>query len=147
MTDNIKHTTIPRCKFNNSGYCKYGNQCKERHFDKICSNSKCKKVCNARHPKICKYEQNCKFLRQGNCAYKHATLTNHYDEQLMDLEKTINTLQKENKVLKEKIKIVQTSLTDEISKTEVLKSDIKDLEMLITKKVEMINKLNQENEQ
>ena len=65
----------------------------------------------------------------------------------MDLEKTINTLQKENKVLKEKIKIVQTFLTDEISKTEVLKSDIKDLEMLITKKVEMINKLNQENEE
>ena len=85
---------ILKCKFNDSGYCKFGSHCRQKHFVKICPNLNCKTSdCQARHPKPCKYEKNCKFFGQVICAYSHDTLVN-YGKQLKSLES-------ENKILKE----------------------------------------------
>ena len=63
-------------------------------LSKICPNLNCKTSdCQARHPKPCKYEKNCKFFGQVICAYSHDTLVN-YGKQLKSLES-------ENKILKE----------------------------------------------
>ena len=94
MKGNFKHILILKCKFNDSGYCKFGSHCRKRHFVKICPNLNCETSdCQARHPKPCKYEKNCKFFGQVICAYSHDTLVN-YGKQLKSLES-------ENKILKE----------------------------------------------
>ena len=144
MVEDIKHTTIPKCKFNDSGYCKFGNRCRKRHFIKICTIFKCKTSnCKARHPKLCKHEENCKFFKHGICAYRHETLDKH-DDKFKALESEIKILKNENTVLKHKITEVEKSFIEELSSTEKLKSQIKDLENSIKIKTAMIEKLQQE---
>ena len=55
------------CKFNQTGFCKFGKHCEKQHEDKICENSgKCTiKSCKERHPKVCRY-----FLKHDGCRYK-----------------------------------------------------------------------------
>ena len=62
-----------RCKFFNSGYCKFSdhsNGCKYVHPKETCTNKTCKQNCNKRHPKRCRYGDECK--RAENCAYSHS---------------------------------------------------------------------------
>ena len=118
MVEDIKHTTIHKCMFNDSGYCKFGNKCRKRHFIKICTIFKCKTSnCKARHPKLCKHEKNCKFFKQGICAYRHETLDKH-DDKFKALESEIKILKNENTVLKHKIREVEKSFIGELSSTE-----------------------------
>ena len=93
MVDGSKHTKIPRCKFYNSGFCKFREQCRERHFSSVCQVPNCNQDCQARHPRLCKLESYCKFFQKGICAYKHVISTN--DNKLEDLEKELNCLRKE----------------------------------------------------
>ena len=64
---------VELCKFNQNGFCKFGDQCRKRHFNEICRNSDCKdQSCTFRHPQICRYfisNRSCKFL--DRCAYLH----------------------------------------------------------------------------
>ena len=50
--------------------------------------------CQARHPKRCKHEENCKFFKQGICAH---------GEKLNSLEKENKRLKEENIIIKHKI--------------------------------------------
>ena len=144
MVENFKHTTSPKCKFNDSGYCKFGNYCRKRHFLEICPKLNCKiNTCKARHPKLCKHEENCKFFKQGICAYKHVTLAKH-DEQLKGLKSEIDILKSENMALIDKIRKIEILYSEELSNTERLKSEIEDLEQSIKVKVELIGKFQQE---
>ena len=128
MVENVKHTTNPKCKFNDLGYCKFGNYCRKRHFKDICQKFNCKtNICKARHPKLCKHEENCKFFKQGICAYKHTTLADH-KEKFKALENEIRKLKNANIALIDKNKEVEKSLAESLSATERLKSEIIDLE-------------------
>ena len=101
MEGNFKHMRILKCKFNDSGYCKFGSHCRKRHFVNICPNFNCKTSdCQARHPKHCKHEEKCKFFKQGICAYKHDIFANH--------GKQLKYLENENKILKEENTILNT---------------------------------------
>ena len=134
MKENVKHIMILKCNFNDSGYCKFGSHCRKRHFVNICPNLNCKTSdCQARHPKRCKYEENCKFFYQGICAYKHDTLVNHGDQ--------IKSLENENKILKEENTILKQKINEEVSITEKLKSEISDLNKAIKIKIELIDRL------
>ena len=68
------------CKYNQNGYCKFGNNCRNRHVEEICSSAQCQQLsCEMRHPFICKFYRmygNCKF--ENNCAFLHEAS----DEQL-----------------------------------------------------------------
>ena len=134
MEGNFKHMRILKCKFNDSGYCKFGSHCRKRHFFNICPNVICKTSdCQARHPKRCKHEEKCKFFKQGICAYKHDTLVNHGEK--------VNSLENENKRLKEENTILKHKINQEVSITEKLKSEIHDLNQAIKMKNELIDKL------
>ena len=61
------------CKHDQTGFCKYRQQCTKEHVDEICKdNFRCKDLtCKKRHPKKCKNFDvfgKCKFT---NCAYIH----------------------------------------------------------------------------
>ena len=93
--------TKVQCKHNNTGFCKFGNQCKFQHFYKICLQSVCRNPeCKKRHPKMCRFGERCKFNFRNACAYKHA-IENGQETHLSQ----IGVLQEENKIL-------QTNISD-----------------------------------
>ena len=59
--------------YNKRGFCKFGNECRNRHVNEICGNSKCDKLsCELRHPLLCRFYMIngvCKF--GSDCAYLH----------------------------------------------------------------------------
>ena len=61
------------CKFNQNGFCKFGQSCKIMHINIICSNSNCKKhMRNFRHPRACRYFAQKGHCKRGSaCAYSH----------------------------------------------------------------------------
>ena len=102
------------CKF---GFCKFGTDCKRKHFTKVCENlSSCTNIneCKKRHPKTCKrftIENECRFNK--DCAYSHVASKLNQEkcsskDQVEDMEKRVNDLTNiiESKKLKELEKVV-----------------------------------------
>lgn len=72
MGDQANHKDI--CKFNQTGFCKFGTQCDKKHNNTICEkgNTCCEKLCSERHPKLCRNFSNTGICRhKENCAYEH----------------------------------------------------------------------------
>ena len=68
-----------KCKYFNSGHCKYKSECKFSHPKEICKayleGRKCnQKTCLSRHPKACKWSQGRSGCTRQNCDYLHVTL-------------------------------------------------------------------------
>ena len=63
------------CIFNQTGFCKFKDECLNKHLDQVCEQSDCTDdVCKSlkRHPKPCKKFMNSKYCYYNeSCAYKH----------------------------------------------------------------------------
>ena len=105
-----------KCKFHDTGYCKFRDHCRKRHFSDFCLLSNCKENCKARHPRLCRMENKCKFFKKGVCAYKHVTLAND------------DGIKKENQHLKEKIRELERLVSEEKIKVKNLLSEMETLE-------------------
>ena len=62
------------CTYNKFGFCKFKDTCRNQHIVQICEDLSCKeiKICQKRHPKVCKRfaaEKECRF--GIDCSYKH----------------------------------------------------------------------------
>ena len=96
MVDKIK---TQKCKYFNSGFCKFQSDCRFSHNENICTVINCKdKNCPNRHPKACRYREQCR--RKTTCVYRHD------ENKLAEYEK----LQSENKVLKKEISLLKFKL-------------------------------------
>ena len=86
---------IPLCRHNQTGFCKFGDQCFKDHINEICKEKLCKNNnCTKRHPRVCKYfasNNRCKF--EESCAYIHHKRENM--EQIDLLEREVNYLKSE----------------------------------------------------
>ena len=105
MTDS-KMAGGTKCKFFNSGFCKFTNKCKFIHPKSNCQNESCKsKGCQLRHPKPCRYNDKCR--RQTTCLYKHNS-----DEKnvICQLNKEIEELKKANLKLRNETKITELDI-------------------------------------
>ena len=60
-----------RCRHFNSGYCKYKDRCRFFHNTKVCEGYCSNKKCTKRHPKKCRFNEQCR--RGTNCLYKHTS--------------------------------------------------------------------------
>ena len=125
----LKHTKVFQnrnlfqCYHNNRGYCSFRDKCRYQHFQDICTNNICReKECKKRHPVICRYKNDCKFLKTNNCAFKHI----HVDDK--DLEK-------EYKICTDDIKRLKSEITD-------LKNDINSKEIQLSESRREIQQLN-----
>ena len=104
-----------RCKFYNSGYCKFADKCKFRHFKTICSESKCRSnTCTNRHPKLCRFKD--EFRRRTSCLYIHVDndITSNTEKELELQNFTLRTefkeLYKITKTMESKIKQISQEL-------------------------------------
>ena len=84
------------CKFNQTGYCRYGGLCLKTQNNTLCSEKVCRKInCRERHPKTCRYfAQNKSFRLKDQCAYAH---------HLSKKETNIALIEREVILLKEEI--------------------------------------------
>ena len=49
---------MKKCRYYNTGYCKYKQKCKFIHSNETCKNQQCDgKGCSKRHPKACKWNE------------------------------------------------------------------------------------------
>ena len=130
------------CKHFQSGFCKFGERCRNQHINVLCENNQCDKLpCEKRHPKSCRFFSTfttCKF--GDHCAFLHKK-----SETVMKIEAT----DMEIDVIKSKIEhlksnIVQSEiklLKDEIEKIKsTVSSNAKHIEVLCEKITEMSEK-------
>ena len=117
------------CKFYQTGFCKYKQNCTNRHEHELCTNiDECKeKGCNKRHPTICK-----KFRDKGkcrfdiDCAYHHKEEYNSqnklnemlsqcmikHEKEICNVNEELTKLQELVKVLKEKVNNLEQVIED-----------------------------------
>ena len=124
------------CYHNNTGFCKYGEECHYQHYHELCGRTICKQEkCKYRHPKSCKFAGKCQFYIQKRCVYRH-DLPNQKDS----IE--IESMTKEVQVFKEQVEKLKVEIAD-------LKNDIqireKELEENSAKHSEALKKLIDEN--
>ena len=132
---------IQKCSFNDTGYCKFKEECRKEHSKKVCGDKKCDRKCDKRHPKKCDFKERCKFYKKNCCAFSHEANA-HDDEKVKTLENTVSEL----KVAIEKNKSEANNHTnDKVKSLELTVSKLK--EAIAKDKVEeskTIKKLNSE---
>ena len=71
-----KTKVLKKCRFFNTGYCKYKQKCRFAHPKEDCKDSNCEgKECPYRHPKGCKWmERTGGCRREHFCDYSHDTI-------------------------------------------------------------------------
>ena len=127
-----------KCVYFNSGYCRYTkkqNGCKNLHPKENCETRDCnEKGCPKRHPKRCRYLEECRF--QSHCSYTHqkrALVINEKSDlldKIKNLKFEICTLKKDNN---DKInmlaKVHLTELLEIKEKNDDLQNIINDLKV------------------
>ena len=108
----------PKCLFNNTGFCKFCEQCRKQHYKTVCLIQNCDKKCKSRHPKPCKFNQKCKFFAQNICAFKHVTSAWDDVEGIATLKSEIESLKLENKTKLSKL----FSLEEEVKSLNFIKN-------------------------
>ena len=124
----------PICKFNQTGFCMFGDKCRKMHVNTICQNPKndCRKNgCLNRHPKACKNFKvtgKCRFGR--DCAFHHKK---------SDTTKKVEELETEVNILKAEVQILQNNLLK--FKIYILKRDLEELKSVVLSNTQHIEAL------
>ena len=63
--DQLRIKTI-KCPYNNRGYCKFGDECTNKHVDKVCNDRDCIE-------EVSKFGLRWKHNKKKLCSYSHAT--------------------------------------------------------------------------
>ena len=99
--DQLRKTKI-KCPYNDRGYCKFGEECINKHSDKVCNDNNCKEEeCDERHPNPCKFGNRCKHNKLKLCSYSHVTFASN-DGRNDALEKRLEVLEIQVKEIKKK---------------------------------------------
>ena len=128
---------VKKCSYFNSGYCRYtkkDNGCKNFHPIDECKIQGCKqKECPGRHPKKCKFNDECRF--RTICSYSHAEKSIVNEDQIklsndiLILKTEISNLKKEND---QKINVLAKVHLQELDylkqKNNVLTKNVEELE-------------------
>ena len=79
-------TSVPVCKYDYHGHCKFGDTCRNQHVDEICERDLCDiKSCIQRRPKECRYYrdyQRCKFGEW--CHFAHIEKKNELQKVILE---------------------------------------------------------------
>ena len=112
------------CKFNQTGFCKFGIHCGKKHENQVCDNTyDCtKNNCDKRHPQTCRnFSKNGKCRFQGSCAYLHEK--NENSQELLNEQFKSLMMKHENDI---------QNLTDEVNR---LKSLVQNMTLEMVKNI------------
>ena len=104
-----------KCQFFDTGFCKYKEECTNKHPDKVCDDPNCSEEnCDKRHPNPCKFGLRYRFRKKKVCLYSHDTLVcddGKVDDLAKKFMKKIETLENQvkeiNKSLNKKDSVIQ----------------------------------------
>ena len=137
---------LSKCWHNDTGYCKFKEECRKQHSTNIFQNQNCDQKCPERHPKECKFSDRCKFSERGICAFSHSasgqdsqkveSVIKHIENKMKDIEKTfaINKSESDDtiKSLVDEIKTLRKECSDNVcsvkkieQKNEILETNLK----------------------
>ena len=114
------------CLYNQTGFCKYRQNCRKRHKNVICPEDHDFKVtgCCLRHPKVCKSytkDSTCKF--KDGCAYEHQTnkgakMVKNLDQEVINLKLEMIHMKSVIQEMQSKIELLDEAI-DNITKTNI----------------------------
>ena len=113
----------PSCQHHKFGFCKFKNHCQKQHMEEKCQDlAACRniKLCNKRHPKVCKryvLERFCKFGRE--CSYEHI----------------ITAIDHNNILEAKKIKVLENNAKNQLERIEHLEEAIKTMKSILDRLV------------
>ena len=123
------------------GFCKYKESCRKKHIKEICENSSCViKICNLRHPKICKFYREfgrCKFT--DGCAFKHIVFDNILAKRVDNLEKKLNEKDKQIKQLTDSQNDIKQRLAEKENDFEKLNKMLNEMVLKVENLIEENN--------
>ena len=115
-----------RCRYFNTGFCKFEGKCRFFHAKAVCPQKVCKELkCQDRHPKLCRYKERCK--RKSSCLYRHLIGKAENEQINVEYEKVLEenkNLISEIEVLKENINFTSIKLREfeeNVGKVEAVK--------------------------
>ena len=104
------------CQHNKFGFCKHGEKCWKKHVEEICKNENCDiNQCRKRHPLLCRYfsvYKRCKFGQY--CVFSHENPIDPIFEEIKALKEKIDTLEKQNKEMKDVLRSLEKTLQSKI---------------------------------
>ena len=127
------------CKFNQTGFCKFGQTCCKMHVNEMCNTPNCDKhMCFNRHPKMCKYfSQNGHCKRGQICAYSHIKSDTYVKVEETEKEVNLlksdiellkaNILKSENHLLRDAVQNLKEIVTSNSNHIEGLKEEIRNM--------------------
>ena len=155
MTEKLSNSRnkSTKCFFNNSGFCKFRDECRNQHFQDVCENQTCDKKCLSRHPKPCKNREKCKFLLNNICAFSHDAIEKENDgvqekvrmrvDEISNLKNLLNQNKVENEIkfksLKEAIEIERKKSDEYDNAKKELQEKNDDLEKMLRKEIKELN--------
>ena len=131
------------CKFHNTGFCKFKDQCHFRHVHDVCLDRSCpKRSCSARHPKRCRYflKKRCKF--GDDCAYSH-DVHEADDDEIDSLKRLLKELEQGNIKLKNANDLKVSELEQVIIKHSATIEELNELRKINKCLIEDIKLLNE----
>ena len=142
----LKHTNVFQnknlfqCYHNNRGYCSFRDNCRYHHFKDICGKNICReKHCEKRHPVPCRYKEECKFFKAGNCAFKHMEMKKGVFESNKDLENKMKNCVDEIESLKREIEDLRNDVRIKEEKLLESKMEIQDLKQRLIQSLKPSN--------
>ena len=131
------------CKFHNTGFCKFKDQCHFRHVHDVCLDRSCpRRSCSARHPKRCRYflKKRCKF--GDDCAYSH-DVHEADDDEIDSLKRLLKELEQGNIKLKKSNDLKASELEQVIIKHFATIEELNELRKINKCLIEDIKLLNE----
>ena len=137
-----------QCPHNNTGFCKFRDNCRYQHFYTVCLKNICRnRECKNRHPKTCKFEGACKFDKRNACAYKHVKLVDikstestkvkALEDEIKDLQTEISNLKSNVQLKEEELKQIKDDLNETEGKN-------KEMKKVLTNKITILKTVNVE---
>ena len=134
-TQNVRQNV---CQFNKFGYCRYKENCRKMHVDKLCDNPSCElSKCIQRHPKVCKWDRDLNRCKFYPCKFTHIVKEDNQtalEEYTRENERIVKKLAE----IEKELKAVQQS-EEEIIQKRILNEKISNLGNRLAEKDIQIN--------
>ena len=128
------------CVYQKNGYCRYKEKCIKKHLKQECkdlNNCTAKKICNKRHPKLCRryvLEGSCIFGERCDYLHKEKEMSpgeNQLKEKVKELEKVVKAKSLEEKMMINAIKDLEKVVKDKSSEEKIMLKAIKEFEKVV----------------